>query len=248
MRVYMSRVLSVFILAGAVSFTAQAEQSLFDKAKKLFKKDVAEDSINSLSEDKIAAGLKEALTVATGRVVEQLGAVGGFLDDPDLHIPLPDTLRKVDKALGRVGMADMTDELEIRLNRAAEAAAPKAKTLFIDAVSRMTIDDAQTILNGPDDAATQYLKSHMGAELKDDMTPVIHDTLADVGALALYDDTMKAYRDIPFVPDIRGDLVDYTADMAIDGLFKTLAVEEAAIRANPLKRTTDLLKTVFGAT
>ncbi len=247
MRPLTSRYLLSIFLIFSVSYAAQADQGLFEKAKKLFKKDVAEESIQSLSEDKIAMGLKEALTVATGRVVEQLGAPGGYLDNPDLHIPLPDTLSKVDKVLGKIGMSDMTDELETRLNRAAEAAAPKAKSLFVDAVSSMTIADARQILDGPDDAATQYLKSQMGESLESEMKPVIQETLADVGALALYDDTMEAYRDVPFVPDVKGDLVDYTATMAIDGMFKTLAVEEAAIRADPLKRTTDLLKTVFGA-
>ena len=243
----LNRFLLSLLLVVSFSLAAQADQSLFEKTKKLFKKDVAEDSVQSLSEDRIAAGLKEALTVATGRVVEQLGSAGGYLDNPDLHIPLPKTMSKVDKVLGKIGMSDMTDDLETRLNRAAEAAAPKAKALFVDAVSRMTIEDARQILDGPDDAATHYLKRHMGPELEGEMKPVIHDTLADVGALALYDDTIKAYRDVPFVPDVKGDLVDYTATMAIDGLFKTLAVEEAAIRADPLKRTTDLLKTVFGA-
>ncbi|GEQ98557.1 hypothetical protein JCM17844_21940 [Iodidimonas gelatinilytica] len=235
------------LLVLTLSFSAQAEQSWSKKAKSLFKKEKTEQSTAALSEADIGSGLREALTVASGRVVDTLSAAGGYLDDPELHIPLPKTLSRVDKTLDRIGMSALTDELEVRLNRAAEAAAPQARDLFIEAISNMTITDARTILTGPDDAATQYLKRQMGPGLAEKMKPVIDTSLENVGALDLYDETIAAYRDVPFVPDVKGDLSAYTTEMAMNGLFSTLAVEEAAIRANPAKRTTDLLKSVFGS-
>ncbi len=194
----------------------------------------------------IAAGLREALIVGSERVVQQLGATDGFNRDPKVHIPLPPSLQTMRNWLDRVGMAGPMDDLEVRLNRAAEAAAPKARALFVDAIRTMTIDDARAILTGGDTSATDYLRSRMSEPLAAEMRPVIDASLADVGALNLLDTAVANYRSIPFAPDVDVDVRNHVTRLTVDGIFTYLAEEERAIRANPAKRTTELLKAVFG--
>ena len=135
----------------------------------------------------------------------------------------------------------------LRLNRAAEVAAPKAKKLFIDAIAAMTLDDARRIYDGPNDAATRYFQGKMTKPLAREMTPVVSESLSEVGAIKSYDSVMGQYKQIPFVPDAKADLTEYVVEKGMDGIFYYLAKEEAAIRENPVKRTTSLLKKVFGA-
>ena len=110
----------------------------------------------------------------------------------------------------------------------------------------MSIEDAKGILNGPDDAATQYLRRTTGGQLKDSMRPVVDSSLSEVGAIQSYDAMMGEYESIPFMPDAKADITDYALDKTMDGLFYYVAQEEAAIRNNPVERSTELLKKVFG--
>lgn len=206
-----------------------------------------EDGAATLSLGEIAAGLREALKVGSERVVAQVGAIDGFNADPEIHIPLPDNMQRVQRSLSRIGLSSMVDDLELKLNRAAEAAAPRAKQLFWDAIAQMTMEDIQAIYKGPKDAATQYFRRTMSDPLRETMRPVVDQTLQQVGALRAYDETISRYKDIPFVPDVKADLSTHVLDRALDGLFLYLAREEAAIRDQPIKRTTDTLKKVFGA-
>lgn len=236
------------LLAGMVTASQPAgAQSFLDKGKDLLKGlgGSSSTSAGALSVTDIAAGLKEALRVGSERVVGTLGAADGFNKSPDVHIPLPDTLQKVQSALSKIGMSSLADDVELRLNRAAEAAVPKAKSLFVDAISAMTVDDAKGILNGPKDAATQYFRSKMSAPLAADMKPIIDTQLSEVGAIAAYDKMMGQYKSLPFVPDVKANLTDHVLTKAIDGVFLYLGREEAAIRENPAKRTTELLQKVF---
>ena len=200
----------------------------------------------SLSESEIGAGLKDALRVGSETVIAQLGKTDGFNTDPAIHIPLPEELQTVKKALATIGQADMLDDLELRLNRAAEAATPEAKKLFSDAISEMSIDDVQTIYQGPDDAATQYFRTKMTPELTKKMTPIVEKSLAEVGAIKAYDDIMGQYKNIPFMPNVKEDLNGYVVDKGMDGIFHYLAQEEAAIRSDPVKQSTALLQKLFG--
>ena len=215
-----------------------------DKLKdKVVNKDT---TAQALSNDEVGNGLKEALRVGTETVVGNLGQTDGFNLDPLAHIPLPGQLDKVRSLLGKVGMDSMLTDLELRLNRAAEIATPKAKSLFVDAINDMTLDDAMAIYKGPDDSATQYFKSKMSAPLALEMKPVVDESLADAGAVKAYDNMMQRYEAIPFAPKAEADLSDFVVQKGMDGIFHYLAVEEAAIRQDPLKRTTDILKRVFG--
>ncbi len=200
-----------------------------------------------LSDLEIGNGLKEALRVGTQRVVAQVGAVDGYNADPLIHIPLPEDLRKVHNTLDKIGLGGMTADLELSLNRAAERAAPEAKDVFWNAITEMTLDDVRGVWQGPDDAATQYFRGKMTPPLTDRFTPIVEDSMGEVGAIQLYDVAMSKYESIPFVPDVKSDLTRYTVKKGLEGLFTYVAKEEAAIRNDPAKRSTELLQKVFGA-
>lgn len=207
----------------------------------------SQSGLGALTASEVAAGLREALKVGSSRVVDQLGVTNGFNLDPTVHIPLPGALQQVQQALKPLGMSRLADDLELRLNRAAETAVGKAEPLFMNAIENMTLQDVTDIFNGPADAATRYFQRQMTPGLKGEMRPVINSSLAEVGAVQAYDQMMGQYRSLPFMPDVKAELVDHTMDGALDGLFHYLAEEEAAIRANPAQRTTDLLRKVFGS-
>lgn len=202
---------------------------------------------SSLTNNEIASGLKDALKVGTETVVGKLGQHDGFNADPAIHIPLPESMQRVKTALAAVGMSAMMDDLELKLNRAAEAATPPAKELFWNAIETMTLDDVKEIYNGPEDAATRYFESKMSDPLATAMQPIVEQALSQVGAIQTYDAIMGQYDSIPFLPDVKSNLNSYVVDKGMEGIFHYLAIEEAAIRQNPAKRTTDILQTVFGA-
>jgi hypothetical protein len=195
----------------------------------------------------VAAGLKEALRVGSDTVVGQLGKLDGFNADPAIHIPLPKSFKTVQSTLKPLGMSALLDDLELKLNRAAEQATPKAKELFLAAIEQMTLDDVMGIYNGPPDAATRYFQGKMSTLLGESMRPMVDQALAQAGAVQAYDNVMGQYRAVPFVPDVKADLSGYVVEQGMNGIFHYLALEEAAIRQNPAKRTTELLKTVFGS-
>lgn len=200
-----------------------------------------------LTVDEIGGGLKEALRVGTENVVRQLGIADGFNSDPVVHIPLPEKLQQVKSVLAKVKMSGLTDDLELKLNRAAEDATPKAKKLFWQAITEMKLEDVKAIYNGPDDAATRYFQDKMSTPLAVEMQPVVEKSLSAVGAVQAYDNVIGKYRSLPFVPDVKADLTGHVVKKGIEGIFYYLAREEAAIRQNPAKQTTDILKRVFGA-
>ena len=238
-----SRLIPIFLALALTGASVSASAGWLDKLKEMVSGDEKQPA---LSTDDIGGGLKEALRVGTETVVSNLGATDGFNLDPEIHIPLPEQLGQVRDVLDKVGMDSMLTDLETRLNRAAEIATPKAKRLFIGAINDMTLDDVMAIYNGPDDSATQYFKSRMAGPLAVEMKPVVEASLADAGAAKAYDAAMERYNSVPFVPKVDADLSDYVVEKGMDGIFYYLAKEEAAIRQDPAKRTTDLLKRVFG--
>lgn len=194
----------------------------------------------------VGMGLKEALSVGTGRVIDNVSMPNGYFEDSAIKIGLPGELGKVQKSLGRIGMDGSLNELELKMNRAAEEAAPKAKQLFISAVTSMTIDDAMGLLNGGDTAATEFLRTKTEANLRQEFKPIVVSSLAQVGALDQAETVIGKYLPSNMVSSMRTELVNYAVDGALDGLFHYLAEEEQAIRNDPGKQTTKLLKRVFG--
>lgn len=209
--------------------------------------DTVGSSNSGLTNDTIAAGLKEALTVGTDRVVDNLGVDGGFLNSSRFRIPLPAQLQQAKTAAARVGLDGYFETLEVKMNQAAEAATPKARALFVDAIQALTFADVMGIYRGGDNAATDYLRGRMAAPLKADMRPVVDRSLAEVGAVNAFNQLISRYNALPLVQDIDADLSGHVLDYANEAIFAELADQEAQIRKDPVARSTELLRQVFGA-
>jgi hypothetical protein len=224
-------------------------------------------SNSSLSSSTISSGLKSALKKGVEYAVDELGADGGYLNNAQVSIPLPENLQKVESAIRKVGGDEVADNLITSMNTAATKAAPETAQIFVNAIEKMSVEDAQKILNGGDSAATDYFKTNTTASLKSMITPIIQETMQE-NKVAGYYDTFNAYykqygADIvensqvvsmaknlgvdSYIPSSSDqNLDDYVADKAIEGLFTMIAEKEAAIRSNPVEQTTSLLKQVFG--
>ena len=201
----------------------------------------------SLTNEEIGNGLKEALTQGISKGADALSQADGYFKNPKIKIPFPPDAQKMEKKLRDIGMGEDVDKFILTLNRGAEDAAKQVKPIFVDAIKKMTITDVMTILEGQPDAATQYLKKTTTTQLHTQFKPVIQSSLDKVNATKYYTDLVNTYNKIPFVEKMNPDLNTYATDLAIKGLFTTVAAEEKNIRANPAARTTDLLKKVFAA-
>ena len=199
-----------------------------------------------MTQGEITAGLKEALTLGANTVGDQLSKPDGYFRDVAIKIPLPNTLQDIQENLSKVGLSGPLDDLEIKINRAAEAAAPRAKTLVVDAVRSMTIEDAIGILNGGDTAATDFLKAKTSDALVQAFRPYVSDALDNSGAYRSVESVAGKYLPAGMVSGARDDLTDHAVDGALDGMFHYIAKEEQAIRRDPVRRTTELLRKVFG--
>jgi len=228
----------------AISLTP-LQAGWLDKIKETINTNGTSSSASSLSDNEIAGGLKDALSIGSENVVSQLSAPGGFNSDSNIRIPLPDSLQPVQETMNKFGMGSSLNNLENKLNEAAEIATEKAKPLFLNAIKELSWSDVKTILNGPDDAATQYFKAKMSSPLSAEMKPIVDNSLNEVGAIKTYNNAMGKYKSLPLVPDVQADLSQHVLDKGIDGIFYYLAIEEKAIRENPAKRTTELLQKVF---
>ena len=224
-----------------------AQTDWLKKGQELLGTSVKSPASATADTGQIAAGLKEALRVGSDTVVSQLGKPDGFNADPAIHIPLPKSFTTVQSALKPLGMSALLDDLELKLNRAAEQATPKAKALFLAAIEGMTLDDVMGIYNGQPDAATRYFQNKMSPQLAEEMKPIVDQSLNQAGAVQAYDNVMGQYKTVPFVPNVKADLSGYVVEQGMNGIFHYLAKEEAAIRQNPAKQTTELLRTVFGS-
>jgi len=202
---------------------------------------------SGLDEKTVIAGLKEALNVGTKNAVSLVSKADGYYKNPRISIPLPKDLKDVADTLKKIGLQKKVDEFVETLNRAAEKAAPKAVDIFVDAVTKMTVQDAMGILKGKDDEATRYFERKTRQALYEVFKPVVKKVLDEVGVTKLYKEILNAYNSIPGTKKISFDLDDYATNKALDGLFVMLADEEKKIRRDPAARVTDLLRKVFGS-
>lgn len=200
-----------------------------------------------MSTAEVGEGLKEALVQGISKGSDLVSQVDGYFKNPEIRIPFPPEVKKVEDKLRQLGLGGEVDKFVMTLNRGAEDAAKEAKPIFISAIRAMTIQDAWGILNGNEDAATQFLKRTTSALLREKFKPVIRNSLSKVNATRYYDDIVNTYNKIPFTDDVNPNLDDYATDMAIEGLFTMIAKEEKNIRKDPMARTTELLRKVFGA-
>lgn len=194
----------------------------------------------------IAAGLKEALSIGSERAATTLSASGGYARNPLLKITLPETAQPVATTLRKVGMGSYVDRVEADMNRAAELAAAKAVPVFKGAVADMTLADVMGIFNGGDNAATTYFRGKTEGALRAQFSPIIRQSLQQTGYYDSYKAMLDVYAKLPLVNKPSLDLEQHILDRSLDGLFVKLAEEEGAIRRDPAKRTTELLRQVFG--
>jgi hypothetical protein len=193
----------------------------------------------------VAEGLREALLKGVMKGTEELSKADGYLSNPEIKIPFPPDVKKVEDRLRQIGMGNEVDKFVTTLNHGAEDAAKEAKPIFFDAIQTMTIEDAWSILKGQPDAATQYLRKTTSGQLKTKFKPVIQTSLTRVNATKYYSDLVNTYNRIPLVERVNPNLDDYATDLAIQGLFVMISREEKLIRQDPVARTTDLMKRVF---
>lgn len=227
----------LFIFFGACT-TTQLNQSLGALSDVL--------GSDELTSSEVASGLKEALIQGISKGSNQASQLDGYFKNPQIKIPFPPDVQKVESKLRQIGLDKEVDKFILTLNRGAEEAAKEAKPIFIAAIKSMTIEDAWAILKGEDNAATNYLKRTTTEQLKLKFEPVVASALDKTSATKYYSDIIGTYNKIPFIERVNPDLNDYATDMAIDGLFTLIAKEEKNIREDPVARTTELLKKVFG--
>ena len=236
---------SLLLFAGGLLFVISCTEVEMKQFSRQVLTGVSSGDNTPLTLGDIDAGLREALRVGSERVVTRVGRKDGFNLDLNIHIPLPRDLEKAGNIARKFGLEKQFADLELRLNRAAEKAAPLAKELFLQAIGEMTLADVREIFNGPDDGATRYFENKMSPSLALLMGPIVDQTLDQVGAVRVYKQVLGEYRKIPFAPEIDADLTDYVVAKGMGGIFLYLAEEEAAIRRNPAKRTTEILRRVF---
>jgi hypothetical protein len=203
-------------------------------------------SSGGLTDSRIAQGLKEALRVGTDHAVTRTSKRDGYFGNELIKILLPESVQKLDQGLRLVGYGQQIDAFVLSMNRAAEQAAPQAKSIFIDAILAMSFDDARRILNGGETAATDFFKAKTSRQLYDAFRPVITTSMHRVGTAKQYDALLGRAQQIPFVKAEALDLNHYITNKALDGLFLVVSEEEKRIRKDPAARVTDVLRDVFG--
>jgi len=232
-------VLLTTLFLGACT-SAQINQAIGDANKIL-------NTEKPLTSAEVGDGLKEALINGISKGSDITSQLDGYFKNPEIKIPFPPDVKKVEDKLRQIGLGAEVDKFVMTLNRGAEDAAKESKPIFISAIKQMTIEDAWGILKGEPDAATNFLKRTTTAQLKEKFKPVVQNSLNKVNATKYYGDIVNNYNKIPFVDKVNPDLNDYATDMAIQGLFTMIAKEELNIRKDPVARTTELLKRVFGS-
>ena len=224
-------------------------------------------STSNISDSTVTSGLKEALKTGVNYAVTQLGSSNGYLDNSAVKIPLPDNLAKAETLLRSVGGNQMADNLINSMNTAASKAAPKTAEVFVNAIDKMSVTDAQAILSGGNEAATNYFKANTSDSLKKLIAPIIQETMKENQVATYYDTVNNLYKSSAkglvdnsgvmgmaksfgvdsYIPGSSDESLDeYITTKAIDGLFTMIGQKEAAIRANPVEQTSSILKQVFG--
>lgn len=247
----MNRTLFLIAIAMAILLSSATQAGLKDKFKSLFDKDKSnsEQVSDALSSEDQVAGLKEVLGQGVGFAIETLGQTDGFWTNDLVQIPVPEQLKSVAKMARKLGAERYVDDFQETLNRAAEQAVPVASEIFADAISAMTIDDAMAIITGPDDAATQYFRVHTEGPLKQQFEPIVATATDEAGVTQAYKGLQSKAGGVlsMFGSEEDMDLDNYVTEKALDGLFFYIAAEEEKIRTNPVARTTDLMKAMFGS-
>jgi hypothetical protein len=245
----------LLVMATLVANTSHANWgNLLDSVKKkgseLIQQPLTGTTANiskpTLSSDTIINGLRDALAIGSERAIKVISLEGGYLNDPQIRVPLPAGLNQLAQPLRQIGMGKQVDQFLQSINRAAERAAPHATNILLDNIRSMSFEDVNMIYKGSDDAATQYFRKKSGPQIAALFKTEVDTALNQVGATRYYNDlTLKAAK-IPFVgKQISQDLTSHVTSAALDGLFLKIAAQEKLIRTDPAARTTDFLKTLW---
>jgi hypothetical protein len=230
----------LFILIAVFSIY-NVDGQLLKNAQKLLN-----SNVSSLTEKDAVDGIKEALVKGTSESVKLVSLADGYWGNPEIKIPFPPEAKDVETNLRAVGLGKKVDEFNVSMNHAAEKAANEAKPIFIAAIKGMTVTDAINIVKGQNNAATLYLQKTTTPELRNKFQPVIKTTLDNANVTKYWNDLITTYNKIPFVRKMNPNLTEYVTDKAINGLFVMITKEELKIRKDPVARTSELLKKVFG--
>lgn len=256
-----TRLVPLLVLTTLLSPAGASAQSFFEKLGFKKKVDPTALTMAALTDEQVAKGLKEALGKGVEQAVSQLGKADGFLKNLDVKIPMPESLQTAEKTLRTLGQEALADEFITTMNRAAEQAVPKAVTIFSKSIQQMTLADAKAILSGPEDAATQFFRKTSTNELHAAFLPIVKQATEKTGVTAAYKNMLgKTTASKGAFGGLVGgtlnsfgvsqealDVDSYVTRKAMDGLFTRVAAEEKRIRENPVARSTDVLKQVFGA-
>jgi len=208
---------------------------------------VALAQLERISHPEATTALRAALEKGSQAAVAALGRTDGFLGNPQVKIPLPDSLSQAEKLMRRFGMARQADELILAMNRAAEAAVPEARALFVQSVKKMTVQDAKGILQGGDTAGTAYFRRTTEADLRKRFLPIVRKATAKVGVAQQYNEYAEKGAAFGLVKKEDANLDNYVTQKALDGLFFMVAEEEKRIRKDPVRAGSDIARRVFGA-
>lgn len=203
-------------------------------------------SLNELSQNQAGDGMKAMLEQSARVAVQQLGQPGGFSNNPEVRIELPGNLGKAARAMKMLGKSKQVTALEDSMNRAAEAAMPHAQELLLDAVKKMTINDAKGILQGPNNSATAYLDRSSREQLRNHFLPMIQRVTQSSGLTQQYNNFAGQAASYGVIDAKDASIENYVTEQALDGLFSIIAEQEASIRQNPAQAATDIAKKVFG--
>ncbi|MBU0751630.1 MAG: DUF4197 domain-containing protein [Gammaproteobacteria bacterium] len=204
-------------------------------------------SLDALTNRDASGGLKEALTQGAGKAVAALGRSDGFLGNPRVRIPLPESLQQVEGMMRTFGLGKHADELVTTMNRAAEAAVPEARALLVNSVRQMSVEDAKGILTGGDDSATQYFRRTTAGPLTEKFRPVVKKAMQKVKLAEKYDRFAGKAAQFGLISEADAQLDHYVTQKALDGLYLMIAEEEKAIRKDPVSAAGSLARKVFGA-
>jgi len=201
----------------------------------------------TVTQAEAASAIREALDQGVGRGIGLLNKKDGFFGNQAYKLLLPPDAQRIENTLRQVGMSGLVDRAIESINRAAEDAVGYARPIFVDAIREMTITDAINIVKGPSNSATEYFRQKTTDKLVAAFSPIIRQSLDKFSATKYYSDVINTYNNFPTtINKLNPDLPSYVVNKAVTALFDQIAQEEANIRANPVARTTELLKKVFG--
>jgi hypothetical protein len=238
----MRKLLVVLIVAVFFTGISSLKAQIIKNVKKL-----VQENSTGITEKDATDGIREALTNGTGSAVKLVSNLDGYFKNPEIKIPFPKDAKIVETKLRAIGLGNKVDEVVLTINRAAEQAAKEAIPIFVSAIKSMSIKDAINIVKGDNDAATKYLQKSSTPELTSKFQPIIKKALDQVYATKYWSDVIKTYNKIPMVKKMNPNLNEYVTGKAIEGLFIMVAKEELKIRKDPVARTSEILKKVFGS-